>query len=84
MLEATDEVEDVKKKISEEMGRGDFEAAQDLRNVELFPESQFGSADYFYGHHDASPKKTSTTAVTTTFATAMGKSPFQPRLMSWS
>ena len=84
MLEPADEMESVEKEIAEEMGRGDLEAAQNLGNVEVFPESQLGPADNFYGHQGASPKKTSTTAVTTTLTTAIGKSPFQPSFMSWS
>jgi hypothetical protein len=42
--------------VAEEVPEGDLEAAEDLRDVELLPEGQFGPADYdyFYGH-DGSP-----------------------------
>ena len=84
MLEATQKVGRVQKEVAEEVGKGDLKAAEDLWEVEIFPESQLAPADNFYGHEGTSPKKTSTTAVTTTLATAIGNSTFQPRLMSWS
>ena len=78
----------VKKKVAEEVPGSDLEATEDLGNVELFPECQFGSADNLYrrlcGHQDALSRKTSTTAVNTTLSTAIGNSPFQPKVMSWS
>src|SRR5216110_2706763 len=42
----------VQKKVPEEMREGDFETADDLRNIELFPESQLAPAKHFDGHQD--------------------------------
>ena len=86
MPETAQAVRNVQKEVAHEVPGGDLEPAEDLGNLELLPERQLGPADdfYSYGDHDASPTKSSTTAVTTTLATAIGKSPFQPRLMSWS
>ena len=86
MFESAQSVGHVQKKVAEKVPGRDLETAEDLRDVQLFPEGQFRPADNFYldGHQDASPKNSNTTAVTTTLATEMGKSPFQPRLMSWS
>ena len=77
----------MKKQVAEEVDGGDFEAGQDLGDVELLPESQLGPVDNFLGHQDFPPIRsiiTSTMAVTITFAMAIGKSPFQPSFMSWS
>ena len=77
-------MDNMEKQVAEEVNGGDFETGQDLGNVELLPEGQHRPANNFFGHQDASPRKTSTTAVTITFAMAIGKSPFQPSFMSWS
>ena len=82
MLETAQHVGDVEKEVSEEVGGGDLESANDLGEVGLLPESQLRSADNFYRHYSVSPRKSSTTAVTTTLTTEIGNSPFQPRLMS--
>ena len=76
----------MEKKISEKVPGSDFYTTDHLRYIKFLPESQFGSLDDFYpcSHYAPSPKKTSTMAVTTTLTTAMGNSPFQPRLISWS
>ena len=74
----------VEKEVSEKVGEGDLEAANDLGEVGFLPESQLRPADNFYSHYRVSPRKSSTTAVTTTLTTAIGNSPFQPRFMSWS
>ncbi len=82
MLEPAQAVGDVEKEVSEEVGGCDFEAAKDLGDVGLLPESQLRPADNFYGHYGVSPRKSSTTAVTTTLTTEIGNSPLQPSFMS--
>ena len=84
VLETAQAVGRVEKEVSEEVGGGDLESANDLGDVELFPESQLWPADNFYGHYSVSPRKISTTAVTTALTTAIGNSPLQPSFMSWS
>ena len=85
VLVTANTVGNVEKEVAEKMPGGNLESAKNLRNIKFLPKSQLGSADNFYlniSSQGASPKKTSTTAVTTTLATAIGKSPFQPRFMS--
>src|SRR5262249_14640867 len=77
-LEQAQAVRRVKKKVPEKVCGGDLEPAQNLRNIELLPESQLAPMEYLYRHQDAPLKKNNTEAVTTTLATAIGKSPLQP------
>ena len=85
MGEAADTVSNVEEKVAEEVPEGDLKTTENLGDVEFLPEGQLGPVDDFYCcGHDGSPKKTNTTAVTTTLTTAMGKSPFQPNAISWS
>ena len=82
-LEAAKLVGGVKKQVSKEMPEGDLQTVKDLRNVKLFPKGQLTPPDNSYRcSHQRPPSKTTSTAVTTTFATEIGNSPFQPRLMS--
>ena len=83
-LVTAQEMGSVEKEVAEEMAKGDFESAEDLGDVKVFPEGQLAPADNFYSHDRPSLKRTNTTAVTTTLATAMGNSPFQPSFISWS
>src|SRR5439155_17647135 len=50
VLETAQQVSRVEKEVTEEVGKGDLETAEDLRDVEPFPESQLGPADNSYGH----------------------------------
>ena len=50
VLETAQEMSGVEKEIAEEVGKSNLEAAEDLRDVKLFPESQFAPADNFYSH----------------------------------
>jgi hypothetical protein len=45
VLETANLVGDVKEEVAEEVSECDFEAGHDLGQIELFPESQFGSLD---------------------------------------
>ena len=47
------------------MRGGDLQAAEDLRHVEFFPNSQLAPAQYLYRHENPS-RKANTKAVTTT------------------
>ena len=72
----------VQKKAPEEMREGDFETADDLRNIELFPESQLAPAKHFDGHQDLPLERANTEAVKRTLTTEIGNSPSQPNRIS--
>src|SRR4249919_2215290 len=57
VLQAAELVSRVQKEIAEKMCKRDFEAADDLWDVELFPERQFASADNFHNSHQRTPPK---------------------------
>ena len=82
VLEHSHAVRRVKKQIPEKVHGGDSEAADDLRNVQLFPERELAPPENFYAHQDLPPKNASASAVTSTLATAIGNSPFQPSVIS--
>jgi hypothetical protein len=53
VIQQTHTVRGVKKEIPKEVRGGDFETAENLWNIQLFPKSQLASGDYLDTHHSA-------------------------------
>jgi hypothetical protein len=82
VLEHSHAVRRVKKQIPEKVYRGDSQTADDLWNIQLFPKRELAPLENFYAHQDLPPKNVIASAVTSTLATAIGNSPFQPSTIS--
>ena len=82
ILEQSQTVRHVKRQVPEKVRGSDFQAGEDLRDIQLFPKRQLPPAHHLDGHQEAPLKKVSTKAVTSMFATEIGNSPSQPSRIS--